>query len=220
MGSVSSRMLGKIVAASLLALVAGQDTHYCPDGWQVSDVGHTIECILLGGLEEKVTKHDAEIICASHNGWLVDMDEGHGGHKNDAIKRMLYEAVGQNNFGTPGFNFQDQWWIGATVQGHHDDHHFGNWTWDHNGVSLDWFDFYDGEPNDWHSQNCLTYLKDQDIFGYGVYHWNDWGCDYVARYICERAPLEEPTDAPETTPEPETTPLRTTPAPDPDTTVV
>ena len=43
------------------------------------------------------------------------------------------------------------------------------------------------EPNDWHSQDCLAFLKDQDIFGFGVWHWNDWDCDSAAGYICEKA---------------------------------
>jgi len=43
------------------------------------------------------------------------------------------------------------------------------------------------EPNDWHGQNCLTFLKDQDIFGFGVWHWNDWDCSQTARFICERS---------------------------------
>ena len=37
-----------------------------------------IECILLSGVDERVTKADAETICAFHEGWLVDMDEGRG----------------------------------------------------------------------------------------------------------------------------------------------
>ena len=28
-------------------------------------------------------------MCAGHGGWLVDMDEGHGGHKNGVIKVQL-----------------------------------------------------------------------------------------------------------------------------------
>ena len=76
------------------------------------------------------------------------------------------------------------------------------------------FDWMRNEPNDWHSQNCLTFLKDQvissfegtkyyqyiqlleneklavscfqDIFGFGAYHWNDWDCKAMARYICEK----------------------------------
>ena len=39
-----------------------------------------IECILLSGLNERVTKADAAVICEFHEGWLVDMDEGRGDH--------------------------------------------------------------------------------------------------------------------------------------------
>ena len=42
------------------------------------------------------------------------------------------------------------------------------------------------EPNDWHSQDCLTFLKFQDPFGFGAWHWNDWDCDNEAGYICEK----------------------------------
>merc|ERR1711890_113179 len=152
---------------TLLAVTAwAQDTHYCPDGWHVSDVGDTIECILLS-----------------------NMDEGHGGEKNYLLKKLISDAEGQGRPGQPGQQWGDQWWIGATVNGPHSDHQYGNWTWDHTGTSLDWFDWMRNEPNDWRQQNCLTFLKDQDIFGFGVHHWNDWGCDQLARYICERAPL-------------------------------
>jgi len=184
------RMLASLLLAGCMVLATAQDTHYCPDGWEVHEHNGHVECILLGGLNEKVTKRDAEIICGGHEGWLVCLSEHHGGgHKNDYVKRLIQDKNGQNNIGTPGYNFQDQWWIGATVHGPHGDHNQGNWLWDHGNKTVTWFDWYDGEPNDWHSQDCLTYLKDQDIFGYGVYHWNDWGCNYVARYICERGPL-------------------------------
>merc|ERR1712235_35516 len=150
-----------------------------------------------GGLEERVTKKDAELICGGHDGWLVEIQAehngAHGNHKNRDIVKLISAKQGQNNIGTPGYNFQDQWWIGATCQGPHGDHNQGHWTWDHCGSDVQWFDFYDNEPNNWHSQNCLTFLKDQDIFGFGVYNWNDWGCDYVARYICEKAPMQRST---------------------------
>ena len=48
------------------------------------------------------------------------------------------------------------------------------------------YDWMRGEPNDFRSQDCLTFLKDQDIFGFGVWHWNDWDCDATAGYICEK----------------------------------
>ena len=53
-------------------------------------------------------------------------------------------------------------------------------------VTICRYDWMRDEPKDWRSQDCLTFLKDQDIFGYGVWHWNDWDCDRTAGYICER----------------------------------
>merc|ERR1712059_39757 len=149
LADTDTKMAGKLIL--LLGLIAGawcQDTHHCPDGWHVSDISGSIECILLSGLEERVTKEDAVAICAYHEGWLVDMDEGHGPEKNRFLRHLVTEAAGQGDAGWPGPKFDDQWWIGATVQGHHSDHQYGN------------------------------------------YYWNDWGCDQIARYICERAPLE------------------------------
>ena len=79
-----------------------------------------VECILLSGVDERVTKADAAIICEFHGGWLVDMDEGRGGEedmhlnwwwvlsfiiddagpqKNNLIKSFIGEA----DPGSPGF---------------------------------------------------------------------------------------------------------------------
>ncbi|XP_023348150.1 uncharacterized protein LOC111716874 isoform X2 [Eurytemora carolleeae] len=182
-------MLSKLVGLGLLALVATQDTHYCPDGFEVSEVEGNVECILLGGLQERVTKHDAEILCGAHDGNLVTMDEGHGGQKNEKIKKMIADKAGQGSIGIPGLQYDEQWWIGATVRGHHNENNWGNWVWDEHNTSVTWFDWMKDEPNDWQGQNCLTFVKDQDIFGFGFYGWNDWGCENVARYICERPTL-------------------------------
>merc|ERR1711937_833725 len=74
-----------------LSGVLSQDTYYCPDGWAISEVGDEIECILLGGLGELVTKNDAMAICAFHDAWLVDMDEGRGSSKNNLLKSLIFE---------------------------------------------------------------------------------------------------------------------------------
>merc|ERR1712154_191437 len=155
--------------------------------------------ILLGGLNEMVTKQDAEIICSFHDAWLVDLDEGHGGQKNRFIANLINEE-------------QSNW------DGHHDDHDWGYWTWDHAGTEVTWFDWADGEPNDYHRQNCLAYLTFFDPFGYHLTHWNDWDCDKTARYICEKAANnDEKTTEPPTQP-PTQPPTKSTAPPVPDTT--
>ena len=36
--------------------------------------------------------------------------------------------------------------------GHHDTNNYGNWTWDTSGLELQWFDWLQDEPNDYHTQ--------------------------------------------------------------------
>jgi len=174
-----------LLAGVIIGAVSAQDTYSCPDGWHISDIGDEIECILLSGVDERVTKSDAETICAFHEGWLVDMDEGRGPQKNNLIKSLI-SAVDPHVPQIPGMQYDDQWWIGATVHGPHGDHNYGNWTWDHTGTEITWYDWMRNEPNDWHGQNCLTFLKWGDPVGFGIYHWNDWDCNQLARFICER----------------------------------
>merc|ERR1719184_322810 len=86
-------MIGTLLL--LVAAVSSQDTHYCPDGWIVSEIRDKVECIMLSGLKEKVTKADAAAICGFHEGWLVDMDEGHGSQKNNLLKSMIVDKEGE-----------------------------------------------------------------------------------------------------------------------------
>merc|ERR1711915_745765 len=148
-----------------------QDAYYCPDGWiGIGWFGLGVNCFLLGGLNELVTKQDAEIICSFHDAWLVDLDDGwmDGGQKNRIIADLINEE---------------------------------QWNWDHTGTEVTWFDWADGEPNDYHRQNCLAYLTFFDPFGFHVTHWNDWDCDKTARYICEKAANnDEKTTEPPTQP--------------------
>ena len=186
-------MFGQIITTSLaicVTLVLGQDTHYCPDGWVVADIGGIVDCILMGGVGEFVTKQDAEVLCEAHDGWLVDLDEGRGGQKNEFIKQLVDDVEGNGDGGLAGPHYDFQWWIGATCHGHHDDHNWGNWTWDHAGTELTWYDWAQGEPNDYHRERCLAFLTFWDPFGYHLIHWNDYGCEETARYICEKPAME------------------------------
>merc|ERR1712126_131036 len=85
-------------------------------------------------------------------------DEGRGPQKNNLIKSLISQ-VDPHFPQMPGMQYDDQWWIGATVHGPHGEHSYGNWTWDHSGAEITWYDWMRNEPNDWHGQNCLTFLK-------------------------------------------------------------
>merc|ERR1712033_39542 len=82
----------------------------------------------------------------------------------------------------------NQFWMGAVTEDHHSDHTNGNWRWPHFNTSVEWFDWGEGEPNDFHKQNCMTYMEYRDPFWPAArdYFWNDWGCDEVAHYICAK----------------------------------
>merc|ERR1712168_801443 len=186
--SSDENMLKLLVLISVFQAVLLQDTYYCPDGWTVMDVGGVIECILMGGLNERVTKQDATAICAFHGGWMVDMNESRGPQVSNFLKDLIREVQDVEDWqpSVPGPHYGSQWWIGATCDGnHHDDHNWGNWTWDNAGTELKYYDWMDGEPNDFRSQNCLTFVNNFVAFGFYNTYWNDWDCNEVARYICE-----------------------------------
>jgi len=189
--SLSMVNIKLLLCVAVCAVTSNQATHYCPDGWVVSQIDDKIECLLLGGVTEMVTNVDAAIICQFHGGWLVNMDGDNGPAKNNFIKSLISDADGPGGIGIPGMQYSTQWWLGAHVSGPHGDHNWGHWTWDQTGVEVTWFDWMRNEPNDWHGQNCLTFLKDQNMFGSGVYHWNDWDCNSAARYICQKTPDQE-----------------------------
>merc|ERR1712126_169416 len=54
-------------------------------------------------------------------------------------------------------------------------------------AGVPWFDWGDNEPNDFHGQNCMTYMEYRDVIfqNYRDYFWNDSDCkNDVAHYIC------------------------------------
>merc|ERR1712226_152805 len=83
--AVGPPTMAPLLLLALAAVASAQDTHHCPDGWHVSEIGDEIECILLSGLEERLTKADAAIICA--------LDEGHGPQKNNLLKELIADAA-------------------------------------------------------------------------------------------------------------------------------
>merc|ERR1712025_819353 len=97
--AASNMHFAPLFVLATLPGVLSQDTYYCPDGWYISDIGDEIECILLGGLGERVTKNDAMAICSFHDAWLVDMDEGRGPQKNNMLKSLISDAEGNGGFG-------------------------------------------------------------------------------------------------------------------------
>jgi len=161
----------------------------CPDNWEeleiTQDSGEVlIECLLLGGPDEFVTKQDAALICSAYDASLVEFSDGREPTMNNFVKNLIHEASDEGAWFDPGPRFDAQWWIGATCSGHHDTNNYGNWTWDTSGLELQWFDWLQDEPNDYYTQNCLAFVPNYNNFGSYNLHWNDLECDDIARYIC------------------------------------
>jgi len=158
-----------------LGLVVSQDTYHCPDGWLIEEDRSGCRCFLLGP-DEKVPKNHADILCATHGGWVAELD--HPGI-NYWLKAKMLDAspVGE----------RADYWLGATTKGYHNENHWGEWTWPHKNQTVKWFDWANNEPNDYHNENCLVmheYYTWLPLFR--DYYWNDKGCDTMAHYICQK----------------------------------
>merc|ERR1711935_386293 len=129
---------------ALVALTGAQDTFHCPDGWLWHEHNGGGRCYLFSN--EAVTKSDADILCAFHGGYLAEVDAP---GINYWIKSVLIERT----LDTEGRAHPDdqQFWIGSVTEDHHDDHVNGNWRWQHSNVSVQWFDWGQNEPNDYHT---------------------------------------------------------------------
>jgi hypothetical protein len=70
-------------------------------------------------------------------------------------------------------------WLGAVAEGRHDEHNPGTWVWQHKNESVSWsvpfhlhsfpfpsifsprrFDWADGQPDNYHWEQCLTLWND------------------------------------------------------------
>jgi len=158
-------------------LVAAQDTYSCPDGWMKEEDRSGCRCFLFGP-DEAVTRSTADLICAGHSGsWVAELD--HPGINYWLKSQVLAQIpVGE----------RASFWMGGRTDGYHSDHQPGTWTWDHMNETIQWFDWHDGEPNNFgHNENCLALREYHDPFFpiFRDYFWNDMNCDSPHHYICE-----------------------------------
>merc|ERR1712142_618900 len=157
----SHTMITTFLALSLSALMVGTGRN--TTGWDTASSS-----------ARSRSPRTMQILCSFHDGYIVEIDRV---AFNYWIKSMLLELY------TPDVDAKVPWgnqfWMGAVTEEHHSDHHNGNWMWPHFNASVDWFDWGKGEPNDFHRQNCMTYMEYRDPFWPAArdYFWNDWGCD-------------------------------------------
>ena len=41
----------------------------------------------------------------------------------------------------------------------HSEEHPGEWIWEHTNNTVQWFDWAPNEPNDYHRQQCMAYVR-------------------------------------------------------------
>merc|ERR1712179_205977 len=182
------KMKGTLVLFVIVATALAQDTHFCPDGWELHNPEGKDECKCFFFANEyvKVNHEDATTLCNARDAWLAEPDDG-AGDNYWIVDQLLQRLETQKSF-EEGLNqphYDDQWWIGAKSYTKHDTHKPGEWVWEKLNTTVEWFDWAPGEPNDYHRQQCLAYLR-YDYFGDPFYNWNDWDCNTVADYICEK----------------------------------
>merc|ERR1711993_56610 len=181
----------KVIFVLLGAIVAtlAQDTHYCPDNWELHhpEGKDECKCFLFADAYVRVNHADATSLCQARGGKLAEPDDG--AEDNYWIVSKLLEKFTkdkpQGGEELEGPHWDDQWWIGAKSYTKHNEHNPGEWTWEVLNTTVEWFDWAPGEPNDYHRQQCMAYLR-YTYFGAPTFYWNDWDCNTVADYICEK----------------------------------
>merc|ERR1712121_237674 len=165
-------------ASMLISSIIAQDTYHCPDGWLLEEDRSGCRCFMFSG-GESVTRDDADILCQFHDAWVAELD--HPGI-NYWLKAELLKMTEPGQW--------NQFWLGAKTTGRHDpDHNQGEWNWPHMNKTVEWFDWADDQPNDWHNENCLVLREyHRPLFPQARdYLWNDWFCDEAtAHLICEK----------------------------------
>ena len=100
----------------------------------------------------------ANLICKGHEGWVAELD--HPGI-NYWLKSKLLEITDIGRW--------EAFWLGATTnvsvavteskyqqscspQGRHSEHQPGVWWWEHRNETVSWFDWADGQPDNYHGE--------------------------------------------------------------------
>ena len=81
----------------------------------------------------------------------------------------------------------EQFWLGAYTTERHGECNPGEWIWPHMNKTVEWTDWADGEPNDYHGEQCVVMSEYHNPFFPLArdYFWNDVDCNAIAHYICE-----------------------------------
>ena len=69
----------------------------------------------------------------------------------------------------------------------HSENSPGEWWWPHQNETVGWFDWAEGQPDNYHGENCVVLREYHNplLPIFRDYFWNDYNCAGSAHYICE-----------------------------------
>merc|ERR1712141_519170 len=195
----------KTIILFLSALVAGTlAANTCYQGWlmhemHTGDVAPRCHCYWFADEDTRVNHADATALCNAKGGWLAEIDDIDWHHVDNQwlVDRLLdihfHRNQDKSKANLEGPHYDDQWWIGARSYTDHSEEHPSEWVWEHANTTVQWFDWAPNQPDDYHRQQCLAFIR-YTVYGITyTYHWNDWDCNsQLADYICEAPCVEVP----------------------------
>jgi len=206
--SITMKALFLILSIAVAYSLAEQT---CYQGWRMhkmhtGDGPERCNCYYFADEDTRVNHRDAQAICKGKGGFLAEVDDTDWHHVDngwivDTLLDIYYSdsntpqrpLIENSEKDLGGPHYEDQWWIGARSYTGHSEEHPGEWIWEHTNNTVQWFDWAPNEPNDYHRQQCMAYVRYTSLGMTYTYHWNDWDCDSeLADYICEAPCLEVP----------------------------
>merc|ERR1711992_461771 len=170
-----------LLLAAMAATAFGEQT--CYQGWDMhrmhtGDGPDRCHCYYFANENTRLNHADATAVCNGKGGWLAEIDDTDWHHVDngwlvDKLLDIYYSKNGKpDQLGGP--HYEDQWWIGARSYTGHSEEHPGEWTWEHANTTVQWFDWAPNQPDDYHRQQCLAFIRYTSLGMTYTYHWNDW----------------------------------------------
>ncbi|XP_021340194.1 perlucin-like protein [Mizuhopecten yessoensis] len=131
----------------------------CPNGWETFDGS----CYFVFSLREDWIT--ASHTCSLHHGYLAQAED-------DYEDNFLKQIITKYHEGKRG---DTHFWLGGDDMSKE-----GEWRWTANGQPFSYTNWYPGEPNNYHDQDCLL----AHIRGTHFY-WEDWNCTSNFNFVCE-----------------------------------
>merc|ERR1712133_71337 len=123
---LKNKMKVLAILLTVVAVALAQDTHFCPDNWELHkpEGKDTCSCFYFAGRDVRVNHADATTLCQIRGGWLAQVEDAP--EENYWVVGKLLEKMTEEGKLVEGKldgpHWEDQWWIGAKSYTKHNDH--------------------------------------------------------------------------------------------------